>query len=292
MALLLSIMNSVWFIEPNAARAYKPVVDALLSGKQQDFAALMPVSKNLHSWVSNQSANANIVTPHPTYGFKGVTTKNSIALIPLTGVVMKYDFCGDQGTKTLSALFQQAATNDAFIGIILIADSPGGEVSGTQIFAELLSSIKLSKPVITFVEGMACSAAYWIGSSTSEIIASTATDIVGSIGTYFTMRDYTKMYENDGVVEHSIYATKSTEKNLVYKKVLEGDYEPIRQSMIDPINEGFLSAVRKNRYGKGMNYKKAFTGRTYLASEAVNDGLIDAIGNFDYAISRIQKLAA
>jgi protease IV len=221
--------------------------------------------------------------------------KGSIAVIPLKGVVMKYDYCGAPGTKTIANWMIEADNNPNIIGIIQLIDSGGGSADGTLAYADCIKSLK--KPVVTYIDGMACSAAYWAASPSKEIYASSPIDIVGSIGTYLTLYDFREYLKAEGISEHIIYATKSTLKNDEYKKAIgdegnEPNYQPMLDNYLDPINEAFINAVRKNRKALAqlpLNHD-LFKGQSPLAKDAVGT-LIDGVKPFSFALNRVKILA-
>src|SRR6059058_4208514 len=47
-----------------------------------------------------------------------------------------------------------------------------------------------AKPVVAYISGMMASAAMWIGSAAAVRVASSSTDIIGSIGTMAAWNDY------------------------------------------------------------------------------------------------------
>ena len=57
----------------------------------------------------------------------------------------------------------EADGNANIIGHILYTNTPGGSAAGVEKFAEFITG--LSKPVVAFVDGMACSAGYWLASA-------------------------------------------------------------------------------------------------------------------------------
>ena len=63
----------------------------------------------------------------------------------------------------------------------MLLDSPGGQVSGINAFADIVAAGTKKKYTTAFVAGSAASAAYWIASAASEI-AMEGTGMVGSIG--------------------------------------------------------------------------------------------------------------
>ena len=283
-SLILALTRGIWAIEPKVATAFEPIVADVLLGKPVS----IPVFDSKR--ISSLSAlHEGVVSPYSAGGGLNAAQKGSIAIIPLDGAVMKNDYCGAPGTASLAKWFAQADANPNIIGAILYCDSPGGDVSGTDLLADQIKN--MSKPTVALVNGMMCSAAYWIGSACDHIMSDSPNNTIGSIGTYCTLRDMSGSLESKGIKVHEIYATKSTEKNKDYKDALDGNYDTIRNNQIDPINEQFHAAVRSNRYGKGMDYKGAFTGRTYQTNEAISKGLIDSAGKLSDAISLIQKMA-
>jgi protease-4 len=284
--LILSIVRCVWAIEPEAVEAYLPRVARLLTGES------IADAKPLIFLAPALSTSTPLSVPVWNRGqyVLSADKPGTVAILPLEGAVMKSDYCGAAGTQSLSAWMRQVDSNPNFIGSILDTDSPGGAVDGTDIAAATIKS--LSKPVVTFVNsGMMCSAAYWIGSSARHIMSNSPNNTIGSIGTYCSLTDYTEYYEKMGIKMIDVYADKSTHKNKMYRDAKAGDDTELRTKVINPINDSFHAAVRSNRYGKGMDYKDAFTGKTYQSDEALSKGLIDSIGGIDDAISLVQKLS-
>ena len=218
---------------------------------------------------------------------------DSIAVIPVVGPIMKNDSCGDPGTMTMAAWVDAAAANPKISAIILKIDSPGGTVSGTQTLSDAIDAAKKQKPVISFIEeGMMASAAYWIGSRANEIIASQATDYVGSIGVYSTMYDLTPYYESLGVKMEDVYSSLSSQKNEDYRAFrATGKVPETMIAALDFIANKFIGAVKDAR-GERINISAGdpFKGRLFNAEAAVKNGLIDSIGNIHHAATRAMDL--
>ncbi|MEI7425137.1 MAG: S49 family peptidase, partial [Candidatus Staskawiczbacteria bacterium] len=204
----------------------------------------------------------------------------SIAVIPILGEIFKEDtMCGLRGSKDVLEDLKLAESNSNIKSVLLVVDSPGGQVSFTDILAKAITNC--SKPVIAYVEGMAASAAYWIISGSTRIIASSNLDRIGSIGTMLAFTDLQPYYESLGVKFHEFYATKSTDKNKDINDVLDGKYDDYRKNTLDVINEQFLSDIKANRPGLD---ESTLTGKIYFAPDAIAMGLIDEIGTMDYAL--------
>lgn len=293
--LLTKILSSPWLISHDRAPAYASLLMSLLKGEtitgyehdeerdnddeeKEDKSALR--GKN-RSYVTSKS----VINSRYALSDSKIP-EGSIAVIPIRSEIMKYDeYCGPRGSMSILQDLQAADANPKIKSILLIVDSPGGQVSFTDILADAIKNSKT--PIIAYVEGMAASAAYWIVSGAKKIIASSDLDRIGCIGTMLFFADLQSYYESLGVVFHKFYATLSTDKNKDIEKVLLGDkdhpeyYEDYKKSVLDPINNKFLASVQANRPKLD---KTTLTGKTYFAPEAITLGLIDEIGTMEYAL--------
>jgi protease-4 len=193
--------------------------------------------------------------------------------------------CGPSGTLTLADKIVEAQKNTSISAIVLSIDTPGGEVSGTDLLAEAIKNSE--KPVVVYGSGMVCSAGVWIASGADYIFSSSKLDKWGSVGTMVMVADFTKYYENQGVKMHEIYATLSKDKNSDYKNLLEGKYDGYRAEKLDVINELFHAFVKENRNLPDS----AITGKTFLGDEAKKLGFFDEYGTLQDAILKAQELS-
>jgi len=161
----------------------------------------------------------------------------------------------------------------------MVIDSPGGQVAGTDLLAEAIKNS--TTPVVAYIDGLAASAAYWIISGASKIIASSDLDRIGSIGTMMMVEDLQPALEQMGVKFHEVYATLSVDKNSEFNQVLDGKYDSYRANVLDVINQKFLASIRSNRPSVD---ESTLTGRIFFAPQAIELGLIDEIGSFEKAL--------
>lgn len=288
--ILLQLLRGVWCMEASAAEAYKPLIVEVLKKGNIDFNPINSNKENRFSFLS--ASNSTLVSPRWNTSIGGYdfssAPKGSIALIPLMGAVMKEDFCGALGTKSIANLSAKAADSPNIIGSLLYVDSPGGAALGTSECSSAIYALAKTKPIVTYCENMMCSAAMWIGSSTNYTIANKNDFcMIGSIGTYI-------MLEGDnptGPVIHEIYATASTDKNLDFREAKKGNYDLLLNNTINPLNDTFIAAMTRNRYGKGLNKTAVFTGKVFQAVGAKEKGLVDQVGTMNDAILKIQELS-
>lgn len=216
---------------------------------------------------------------------------NSIVMIDIIGPVLKYGDVCSYGSVHHNNLIAKFANAKNIAGIILNIDSPGGQADGTAMLARTINQAVKLKPVVGIVQdGIAASAACWIGTATQELYCTEETDKVGSIGAYTTIADVYAYWEKEGLPVRDIYSRLSPDKNLDYRNALEGKDDLI-QDDLDFLVKDFIADVKTFR---GQRLKTAkedpFTGKMYNAGEAMKIGLIDGVKSLEQVVKRVQNL--
>lgn len=156
--------------------------------------------------------------------------------------------------------------------ILMVFDSPGGAVTGTSELAARIRAV--TKPIESYVYGMAASAAYWLASATGKITAAD-TAMVGSIGTVLTV-GVDKAEDRVKII--------SSQSPLKNPDVTKDEGRAYYQEMADAMSDIFVAAVAENRRTTVDNVLANFgRGGIMIASKAKERGMIDGIAMFrDY----------
>ena len=249
---LHTLLNKPWYIEQNYGEAHLPLIFNILSGKQ----------------VTRKEDDEE---PLITYlGFGDYSEKDEasddqkVAVLSIKNPIVKHSqWCGPQGTKSMMQELDRLKNDNSIAGVVLDIDSGGGQAYGTPEFHDYLKDY--SKPVVAYTDGLMCSAAYYIGSAASHIVANKRAEAIGSIGAYTQFLDLTGYYEKQGAKVHTIYATKSIEKNKAYRDALEGKYETYVKEELDPLVDTFHADMKASRSGLS---EKVFKGGTWGGIDA------------------------
>jgi len=143
---------------------------------------------------------------------------------------------------------------------------------------------EFGKPVISYVYN-AGSAAYMAASASKEIVAANVNARVGSIGALIQVsQSFIDEFSKD-ILE--VYSDLSTDKNKEFRELLKGNTEPIRE-MLNQSVEIFQKMVTDNRILK-LDAKGSLRGGMFFAEDAKKRGLIDSIGNNEFALEGIKK---
>ena len=216
-----------------------------------------------------------------------------IAEIPIQGTIGKglskiERSCGAVGTEDISANLQAALSDPAVKGILLNIASPGGTVNGTPEVAAAIRAATEFKPILAFTDSMMASAAYWIGSQASMVIASESAS-VGSIGVYIPVTDMSKRAEMAGIKVEVIKNKEGTYKGMGHPGTSMTDPQRTHlQSVADEIFGMFAGAVQSRRSVPAS----AMQGQTFFGNEARRNGLIDDVGGIDRARRSLSALIA
>lgn len=275
---LSQIINGAWAMEPSAARAYLPHVSRMLKGERLH----LPSEDTHHERPSAKSEVQGISVfrrSRSSQSFNDAPA-NSVAVIPITGPIMKEGECGEPGTNAWAQWVRDADQSPNISSIVLSIDSPGGAVGGTATLADAVKAT--SKKVTAFVDdGMAASAAYWIASAADEIVLSHPTSEVGSIGVFVSLADWKGWFEANDLRIVDIYSSYSTEKNKEVEDALKGDTSSMINEHLDPIANRFIGVVKKNRAGQlNLSAGDPFKGKLYSAEKAIEIGLADRVASF------------
>src|SRR5262252_1219321 len=108
-----------------------------------------------------------------------------VAVIPIHGVIaprmnLFSEISGGTTFEGLGQDLQPAVDNPEVQSIVLEINSPGGNVAGATEFARQVLAARTKKPIYAHAQHQACSAAYWLASCATEVIA-TPSASVGSI---------------------------------------------------------------------------------------------------------------
>ena len=273
-------LRGAWMITPEQAAIMMPVLKGILAGN-----IIEASSKAEEPFLMDLQGKRNTLS-------KGSSDDGSsekyVYVTYLQGTMLKHDGeCGEPGTRTIGQGLLQADQDPDIIGHIIVAESGGGACNSVP---ELADAIKqCSKPVVTYIDGIAGSACMYAISYSDHIMAHKPMDEVGCIGVMVQLTGLPKYHKDQetGEIYARIYASQSQEKNLDYEAALEGDAKLIREESLDPLCEQFINDIKANRPAVT---EEQLHGKLFFAKDVVGS-LIDSIGTFEDAIAKVNELS-
>ena len=230
-------------------------------------------------------------------GFVPVYLVGNVAVMVLDGAFMqkpvfsKYNLYESVSTVEASEKLRALENAREVDYIVLDINSPGGEVAGVENLAAIIREVKETKPIIAVVNDFSFSAAYWIAASASEVVMSSTTAQLGSIGVYSIHADLSQAHEKQGVKITEISAGKFKTVGSPNRPLPDAEREII-QGRLNEIYSIFLNAVSIGRSMDLEKVKEAAEGKIFLAAQAISVGLADKIESLENVIINLRSGAA
>ncbi|MEX2171341.1 MAG: S49 family peptidase [Pirellulales bacterium] len=219
-------------------------------------------------------------TPYPK---RARVVGHYIAAIELVGPLDKSDL----GEARLAV--RRAAKDTAIGSILLVVDSPGGSVAGTNDLHEEIAAAARQKPVVAIVEDLCCSAAYWAICGASEIVA-TPTSVVGSLGVFTIMADASEAFKKAGL-EILIVKSGTMKGAGVWGTKIDAEHVALVQGLVDSLAQHFFTAVARGRQMSMQRVMALADGAVFVGSQALSNGLIDRVANITDVIGELERRA-
>jgi ClpP class serine protease len=226
----------------------------------------------------------------PLDNTQDVTVRDGIAIVPICGPIFRYAnlftrISGATSTEVLARDITAALDDGAVRGIVLHIDSPGGEATGINELAALIRAGTAKKPITAHVEGLGASAAYWLASACTEIVAS-STAALGSIGAVLTVANP----EARGPGPSRTIEIVSSQSPRKRADVAQPEGRQQLQQLADDLAAVFIADVASMR---GVTVDTALAefgqGGMFVGQHAVDAGLADRIGTLEGTLARLSR---
>lgn len=174
--------------------------------------------------------------------------------------------------------------------LILNINSPGGTIAATQaIYNELLKLRKKGVLVISVIQDVGASGAYYIASASDAIFAEPGS-LVGSVGVILESMNIKGLLEKIGVGYTVIKSGKYKDILSPYRSMTP-DESKMLNALVKSAFSNFYTAVKTNRHLTDKQMKGIADAQIFTGSMAIKNQLIDKIGGRDAAVNFARKKA-
>lgn len=263
---------------------------AMLESKMQEFLAILAFRASGQLFTAEEIRAQIGDEREPMTASKN----GAVAVIPLRGIIAHRmggmnESSGGASAERFTLMVNQAASDESIGHILLDVDSPGGTIPGVMEAADAVWNARQKKPVTAVANSMMASAAYWITSQASEIVAipSAMDPGIGSIGIFLVHADLTAALEKEGVKVTIIRAGKNKAEGNPWEP-LSDETLGLLTNAADAAKSQFVKAVAR---GRGITPAAVVAdygdGRAFTAKEAKANGLINRIATMDEMMARL-----
>ncbi|MCS7222740.1 MAG: signal peptide peptidase SppA [Anaerolineae bacterium] len=170
--------------------------------------------------------------------------------------------------------------------IVLWINSPGGSVVGSDEVYRALR--RATKPVVAFMSEVAASGGYYLACGADYIVANPNT-FTGSIGVVAVIPNAAELFDELGIEAVILRSAPRKAEGSLFEK-LSPEAREILQRLIDEAFATFVQVVAEGR-SMGMEQVRALAdGRVYSGQQALELGLVDALGDLQQAIDKAREL--
>jgi protease-4 len=217
--------------------------------------------------------------------FTRFVDRRRIAVLPIRGVIG-----GALRTDELIRAIGRARHNPRIRAVLIDIDSPGGGATASEALHLAVKRVAATKPVVAWIRGTGASGAYFLACGATRILCFPSA-IVGSIGVISVRPVLTDALRRLGA---GIRVTKTgpfKDLGAPWRDPTEAD-EAKERELVDAVFRRFVSAVRAARRLDEAAMARVTTGEVWLASQALELGLVDGLADDeDAALAATQDLA-
>ena len=231
--------------------------------------------------------NLGILPAGPDQKTNTLQILGHLGVIGVHGIIGRHldgleTMCGGVDISETQKQLRAAQANDNVEIVVMDFRSPGGVATGVHELAKVIREVAAEKPVLAYVNGDACSAAYYLAAACDSIVADPAA-YVGSISTILALVDDTRAWEMEGL-ELKLFRSGSLKGiGISGKEITEEESAHLEERVMN-IDLEFKTFIRDRR---GLSDQQ-MQGQTWLAKEVSGD-LVDGFAeNLEEFLASLQ----
>jgi protease-4 len=215
-----------------------------------------------------------------------------IAVIPVQGIIYTDDTTewGTSMVDDIKGALRTALDDEAVKAIVLAVDSPGGEVTASDIIYNEVAKAQKKKPVVVAMSSLAASGAYYVSCAADWIVANPTT-FTGSIGVIIQSLNYEGLFDKVGL-DAVVFKSGKFKDMLSGSRPMSPEESAYVEGMVKQVYERFLGIVAFSRSLEADQLRGTFAdGRILTGRDAKEAGLVDQLGYLEDAYDKARALA-
>ncbi|MDQ6609395.1 MAG: signal peptide peptidase SppA [Bacteroidota bacterium] len=219
--------------------------------------------------------------------------KDKIVVIYAEGDIVDGEGSSDNiGAERFRALVRKARLDDATKAIVLRVNSGGGSALASDIIWReiMMAREENKKPVVVSFGDVAASGGYYIACGADSIFANPNT-ITGSIGVFGIIPNMENFFKNKLGITFDGVSTAPYADAMTVTKPLNEKEKALIQSGIERTYKQFKQRVATGRKKDTAYIETIAQGRVWSGKDALQNGLVDRLGNLQDAINCAARMA-
>lgn len=214
-----------------------------------------------------------------------------IAVIPLDGVIAHgvAGSLGDDMVEDFKLALAQAQADPEVKAVVISMDSPGGEITASDVLYNSLGLFSKNKPSVVYFNSVGASGAYYTACGSSYIMCN-GTTFTGSIGVIISTLNYRDLFGKVGL-QSVVFKSGKFKDMLNGAREMTADEQSYVQSLVMQSYDRFVGIVAKAR---GLDEQTLRTGvadgRILSGTDAFAAKLVDQLGYIENAYDKAREL--
>lgn len=220
---------------------------------------------------------------------KSDRSSDIIAVLYAQGSITDGDSNEGITSKRYVKEIEKLKDNDKVKAVVFRVNSGGGSAYASEQIWKAITDLKEKKPVVVSMGDLAASGGYYISCNASKIIAQPNT-LTGSIGIFGMFPNFEGLTNKVGLTFDNVKTNKFADFGD-FIRPMNNDEKIILQGYIERGYDLFLTRCSDGRSIPKDSLDMIAQGRVWTGNQALDLGLVDAIGGIDDAIAEAAKLA-
>ena len=215
---------------------------------------------------------------------EGSTSSQKIAIIPLEGVIANGQpgSLGEDMVGDFKRALAQARQDPEVKAVIISVDSPGGEITASDVLYNSLKEFTTHKPSISYFNS--------IGASGASYIMCNATTFTGSIGVIISTLNYRELFGKIGL-ESLIFKSGKFKDMLNGAREMTPDEKAYVEGLVMQSYDRFVGIVAKARDLDEQSLRTGVAdGRILSGTDALAAKLVNELGYIEDAYTKAREL--
>lgn len=267
------------------------LVDELLSRTEVEQRMIEYVGEDEDHAGRFNATDMNTYLQHMRFLDGGDAQDENVAIVIASGDIMFGEQSpGSIGADSTARLLRRARKDESVKAVVLRVDSPGGSSFAAEVIADEVQALRAAgKPVVASMGGVAASGGYAISMHSDKVFANAAT-MTGSIGVFGMFPTYQRTLATVGITSDGVGTTPWTGQFRPDREMSE-QTKQLFQLFIEDTYDDFITDVAASRGLDKSVVDGIAQGQVWTGAEALQNGLVDELGNLDDAVNAAGKLA-
>lgn len=222
---------------------------------------------------------------------EGADSTDKIVVIPLEGIIANGQpgALGDNMVEDFKRALDQARRDPKVKAVIISVDSPGGEITASDVLYNSLKEFTRHKPSIIYFNSIGASGAYYTACGASYIMCN-ATTFTGSIGVIISTLNYRELFGKVGL-ESVIFKSGKFKDMLNGAREMSPEEKAYVEGLVMRSYDRFVGIVARARGLEEQSLRNGVAdGRILSGTDAWEAKLVNELGYIEDAYTKAREL--